>query len=475
MAQEIKKVNGVYMGSQEIASTRFAGDANLVQYTKFEGNSTATTGANGTDTDITYSAANGKFGQGAGFNGTSSGIQYAAKIVSTGAKTISFWMNPTTAQDGEIIDEAARTSTNAGINITYHGITANKLTFFLFKSTGGTPNFTVAGGTALTVGNWYFVTCTWDGTTDANGAKIYLNGILDGTSTALSTSGDTGSFNTVLGRQGNGGASYFAGKLDDFTIFSRALTSDEIYSLYKTGVKKLNGVGNYEDSYTKLLLHCDGTDASTTFTDDSGTGKVTTAVANAQIDTAQSKFGGASCLLDGTGDYLSIPDNDDFCFGALDFTVDFWIRRNEDGVNRYLCGQSDAAGANRAFEMTFLSANTIICRWWAGGVNKDVSSSPNTITNDSNWHHVAVVRYGNNLVLYIDGVGGTAKDITGLTNDNSNTIFAIGAMGLYADYTNGWIDEFRISKGIARWTGNFTPPTNRHGTNIKKVNGVSNV
>src|SRR3990167_9675179 len=82
------------------------------------------------------------------------------------------------------------------------------------------------------------------------------------------------------------------------------------------------------DAFTKLLLHCDGVDAATSFPDVSASAHTVTANGNAQVDTAQSKFGGASLIVDGTGDYLSVPDHADWDFGTGDFTVDFWFRRN---------------------------------------------------------------------------------------------------------------------------------------------------
>ena len=75
-----------------------------------------------------------------------------------------------------------------------------------------------------------------------------------------------------------------------------------------------------DDAYTKSLLHFDGTDASTTFTDESG--KTWTAHGNAQIDTAQSVFGGASGYFDGSGDYITTPDRADFDFDGQQFTSD---------------------------------------------------------------------------------------------------------------------------------------------------------
>src|SRR5258706_9534158 len=85
-------------------------------------------------------------------------------------------------------------------------------------------------------------------------------------------------------------------------------------------------------------------------------------------------------------------------------------------------------------------------------------TSSSAIT-DTIWHHYAFVRNGNTITLYIDGVSKGTVSVTGLTVNNSANKLAIGRPGEYAgQYMNGWIDEFRFSKGIARWTSNFTPP-----------------
>ena len=82
------------------------------------------------------------------------------------------------------------------------------------------------------------------------------------------------------------------------------------------------------DGFTKVLLQFNGADASTTITDVNagGSAHTWTANGNAQIDTAQSKFGGASLLCDGTGDYVTTPDHADFTLGSSDFTIDCWFQ-----------------------------------------------------------------------------------------------------------------------------------------------------
>jgi len=78
-------------------------------------------------------------------------------------------------------------------------------------------------------------------------------------------------------------------------------------------------------SNVSLLLHCDGSNGSTTFTDNSPSPKTVTANGNASVSTAQSKFGGASAVFDGTGDYLSLDGSSGFAFGTGDFTIEFWL------------------------------------------------------------------------------------------------------------------------------------------------------
>ena len=75
-----------------------------------------------------------------------------------------------------------------------------------------------------------------------------------------------------------------------------------------------------------LLTGFEGSDGSTTFADESPAGHPLTANGNARIDTAQLKFGASSGLFDGSGDFISIPDRDDFTFGAGDFTIETFVR-----------------------------------------------------------------------------------------------------------------------------------------------------
>lgn len=215
------------------------------------------------------------------------------------------------------------------------------------------------------------------------------------------------------------------------------------------------------DSFTKILLHFDGTDGSTTITDNNagGSAHTWTANGNAQIDTAISKFGGAAGLFDGTGDYVSTPDHADFTLGSLDFTIDSWFNRaGGDGGRRLLCGQSNNAGTTVSAFIELTAANVLRFAVSADGTAVTAVTGTTAFTS-TGWHHVAGVRMGNTLKLLVDGVpeGGDVS-FSSSVFDSSST-YSVGRLGAITTLNwNGSIDEFRLSVGIARWGGGFILP-----------------
>ena len=221
-----------------------------------------------------------------------------------------------------------------------------------------------------------------------------------------------------------------------------------------------------DDSYSKALLHMDGADTSTTFTDESG--KTWTARGTAQIDTAQSVFGGASGLFDGNSDWIDTPDHDDWYLddgsNANAWTFDARIRFASVDVIQGLISQHVGVGNYWHIKYTNSSGIGFILRE-SGTVTVDVSWAWSPSINT--WYHVAVVKQGTTgYRCYIDGteIGAAQTDESVMPNQA-----AILWIGLSSDassnmrYFNGWMDEVRVSKGIARWTANFTPQTYAYG------------
>lgn len=215
-------------------------------------------------------------------------------------------------------------------------------------------------------------------------------------------------------------------------------------------------------STTVSLLHFDGSDGSTTFTDE--TGKTWTAVGNAQIDTAQSVFGGASGLFDGTGDYIQTADTSDFDFGTGDFTIDFRLRPAAVSGWHGIC--SIGAWTNGVF----IELNGTAVYVYINGTGFGFTPSPVLAANT--WYHIALTRSGTSLRCFVDGTqAGTTQ-----TSAHDIQVSGVSKIGTSVDGDiNAWIDEFRILKGEAAWTAAFTPPASAYTSSTPGLDTVQDI
>lgn len=202
------------------------------------------------------------------------------------------------------------------------------------------------------------------------------------------------------------------------------------------------------DLKTVLLLHMDGSNGGTTFTDSSFYRKTVTASGNANTSTANKKFGTAACALDGTGDGLGVASSSDFAYGTGDFTIEMWIYINSWAANTLFIW-SDATNSIQ-FARDGSTSGWGLVRIGYGFVVKHT-----TLPTAGAWHHIAVSRASGTTRLFLDGsIVASASDSGNYAQDD----YSIGGN------VNGYIDELRISKGVARWTANFTPPTEAYAT-----------
>lgn len=210
-----------------------------------------------------------------------------------------------------------------------------------------------------------------------------------------------------------------------------------------------------------LLLHMDGTNGSTTFTDSSANSLTVTVTGNAQVSTAQSKFGGASGLFDGNGDWLGVANNAAFQFGTGDFTVEAWIYASALTANF----PSIIANGNATFTG---SGSTGACFIMVSGSPRKVNFGTNT-TNPiasstttiatSQWYHIAVTRSGSTVRLFVDGnLEATATNSQNINLSNNGLQIGRNGWDGTAGHWNGYIDDLRITKGVARYTTSFTAP-----------------
>ena len=191
--------------------------------------------------------------------------------------------------------------------------------------------------------------------------------------------------------------------------------------------------------------------AGATYAAASARPRTVTANGNAQVDTAQSKFGGASALFDGNGDYLNSATGFSF---AGDFTVEFFVRFASVGANsRGLATDRPPTSAGYTTSNWYVEKNT------SDGLFAGISGFGDIITNTSlvttnTWYHIAFVRSGTTVSLYLDGTSrGTPLTCGTSVGDGDISFGAI--VGLYLD---GHMDEIRVSNS-ARYTTTFTPTT----------------
>ena len=219
--------------------------------------------------------------------------------------------------------------------------------------------------------------------------------------------------------------------------------------------------GDADFDKVALLLHGDGADGSTTFFDNSPAPKTVTVYGGAKISTAQSKFGGASGYFDGVGDYLTVPYSSGFAFDAGEFCVEHWVF--PESGNPSVCdlvASNSAVFPGNGWSIRLRTGDKPVAGLSTNGA--DYIGLEGTITIPLNtWAHLALVRVGNTASLYVNGLLSVSATITGSQHNQNEPIF-IGKNGTVADSTwnfKGRIDELRITKGVARYTANVTPPT----------------
>lgn len=207
-----------------------------------------------------------------------------------------------------------------------------------------------------------------------------------------------------------------------------------------------------------LLINADGeTNGSTNIVDASNNAYSITVSGNAQIDTATFKYGDGSLEFDGADDYLTVTSGSGLFQFDGDFTIECWVKTgvfSQDVVFRRIL--SNGADASNSIQLVFYNGSTASSSLTVrSNINHIIGS---TTVADNNWHHVALTREGTSLKLFIDGVqdGSTA---TTSQVFNANDTFVIGRYYTGNGDFNGFIDDLRITKGVARYTANFTPPT----------------
>lgn len=294
----------------------------------------------------------------------------------------------------------------------------------------------------------------------SNTTKIYFNGTIVDT-----VSGETSLGNSLIefGTRDDG---YLDGKLDAVGFWPRILTETEIAFLYNdgdgtesvlttpvsTGKFRFLSAGSsdpYFDNVSLLL------NLNSDFTDSSNNGLTVTPNGDVSISTSEKKFGAGSAYFDGSYDYLEIINNGLFDFETGNFTVEFWMNPSgfvSEVYNFFSGSWQFGYVTNESGYFYMYNHNTA-----------SIYAFDQVPLTFGTWYHVAYVRSGNTISCFVNGSFSGSVEYT-----ESITFGATVCVGIARDSTPnscmyGYIDEVRITKGIARYTSNFSVPTHEFG------------
>jgi hypothetical protein len=374
----------------------------------------------------------------------------------TGNFTIECWFRATarSTQYPLIVANGPNWTTNRFQLNDRHDSANTKLTFWVNNANSGSPLLT--SSTSISNGVWYHVAIVRNG----SNWKMYVNGVEESSNTS-SASLDGGVYNTYYVGGRAVASEYFNGHIDEFRISNSARYTAN-FTPATTAFQN--------DANTLLLLHMDGTDASTKFIDDIRPQTFTVA-GNAQITGTQSKFGGQSLVFDGNQDYMTTPYSAPYWkWNDNDYTIEFWANFNAipSGNNPIQIGLMDPTGGLNYWSFGIISGGAPTIYYYNGSENR--LSGSTSISQLNVWHHLAFVytKSNNTIRLFLNGTQGASATVSGTPQfqDVGATVITIGQYN--NNGMNGYLDEIRVSKS-ARYTSNFTPATSAFTTDANTL------
>jgi len=288
---------------------------------------------------------------------------------------------------------------------------------------------------------WYHAAVVRSGTSEA----LFLNGVRVDTNTASTNYGASSGTSYIGSYNGTGGD--YNGYITDLRLVNGTAVYDPSQTTVTIPTAPLTAITN-----TKLLTCTNKNDIW-----DAGSGNRLTKAGNVTggANSGTLKFGKTAVYFDGTGDYLNTNSNDLLALGTGDFTVECWVNKSDTNHRGIFQIGSDASGLDTNYTVTlgFGWGNSTAWQIYAGG--SATNGSTFSLSTDT-WYHAAVVRSSGTTKLYIDGT----EEISISDSQNyAGTYMAIGGYYSTTYLHNGYIQDLRVTKGLARYTANFTPPT----------------
>lgn len=287
----------------------------------------------------------------------------------------------------------------------------------------GSSSVTIDGTGSMPVGAWTYVVLTRTGST----LSLYYNGSLKN-----SVSLGTAFTNTSDRKSGYGGViGYVANYRLDYAAYPSPTT-----------------VPTAPVSYTaSTLLLANFTNAG--IYDSTGQNNLVT-VGNSQLNTSVVKYGTGSMYFDGSGDYLSIPGSASMFLGTGNFTVEMWVNISSLAATRALISFANS-------NVFYINTSGIV--YYGIYTVADYSFASSAIPINT-WVHLAFCRVGSIITCFVNGVstGTTVSSSAAVGNTTSTSYIGYHQSG---NAMFGYIDDLRVTKGVARYVGNFTPPVAR--------------
>jgi len=362
----------------------------------------------------------------------------------TGDFTIEFWIKaPTNAITGGY----ARTICEIGqleiyLRITqYHGGTDGALLI-----SDGSTGVDIGGTVSLSDDRWHHVAIVRESGT----AKCWVDGTyMSGVSHTTSLT-ETGT--NAIGARADGN-----GSLQGTVADLRVVKGTAVY----TGTSNFTPPTTPLTAITNTSLLLSGTNAG--IIDKSQTAKTLTLNGDVKSSTTQTKYLSSSMAFDGTGDYINVNANGIANFGTNDFTIELWAYANSFPSYSYLIEARNSGSQLNAWTLSFNYMgnynNNILQFASFNGSVANLFLSSNTAFSTGQWIHIAVTRSGTTMKMFLDGTEVASNNSAGFDFALDQNPIHIGSRFSIEQYFNGYMSDIRITKGLARYTSNFTPPS----------------
>ena len=392
------------------------------------------------------------------FDGTGDYLQLASNESfnpSTGPFTFELWVYPLATTDSAGIFTAVTFASDSRYVIQYYSTTG----FGIARGSGWIAYTSVVP----TINSWSHLAISRD---TSNNFRIFLNGVAQTLNGGAGTTiNDSGGFLATAMKIGHW-SNYFNGYMSDirltkgtavytgnFTPPTAPLLTSGSSSIYSSTA---NVNTTFSSSNTSLLMKFNNAGVI----DNAMMNNLET-IGDVKISTTQSKFGGSSMFFDGTGDYLFSPGSvqfQNYNFGTSDFTIECWLYQIAFSADMVIVASFStwASSVNFYFGTRAGSPNILIFR---GGDSIPITLNGNTGITTNTWTHVAVSRASGVTRMFVGGVVQTATHTGSVNISNTVNTMGIGAANDGTESMNGYLDDFRITKGYARYTATFTPPT----------------